>query len=257
MFLDAIVNDVDARVQRLRPVASWLREQAELMPPGRSLQGALRDIKQGVAVIAECKQKSPSKGWLTKNYHPIEQARYYQQTGAQAVSVLTEPHFFAGDLAHLRAVSSTITLPVLRKDFVRDEVQLSEARANGADAALLIVRIVDAVQLRDLYQVAESIGLEVLVEIHSLDELDTALTLNPSILGVNNRDLDSFETRLEFSQSLSPLIPPEVIKVSESGIRSLKDIERVQEWGYDAVLVGESLMRGNALLEERAHGYHG
>lgn len=251
MFLDAIVADVDERVRRLLPVQEYLLETALERPPVRSLKASLSGDK--LAVIAECKQKSPSKGWLTDSYDPVAQAIGYERDGASAVSVLTEPHFFAGDLAHLQAIKRQLSLPILRKDFVRHSVQLYEARAHGADAALLIVRIVDDEELTQLYQTARQIGLEVLVEVHSGEEVERALALNPDIIGVNNRDLDSFETRLQFSREMAEAIPASVIRVSESGISTQKDLHDVEQWGYAAVLVGESLMRGGGLLREWTH----
>lgn len=254
MFLDAIVAEVDERVQRLRPVSTFLRREAEQMPPGRSLRAALKDPE--LSVIAECKQKSPSKGWLTDHYDPEGQALRYQQEGAAAISVLTEPKFFQGDLSHLQAVRACVTLPVLRKDFVRDPVQLFEARMYGADAALVIVRIVDDVQLHDLYDTALGIGLEVLVEIHSAAEAERALAVNPAMVGVNNRDLDSFDTRLDFSRQMALILPDEIVRVSESGISSYDDLTQVASWGYHAVLVGESLMRGGDMLRTWTDGHH-
>jgi indole-3-glycerol phosphate synthase len=221
------------------------------MPPGRSLHRALDG--PALAVIAECKQKSPSKGWLTDAYDPVAQAQQYERQGANAISVLTEPKFFAGDLVHLEAVRSAVDLPILRKDFVRDPVQLYEARAYGADAVLLIVRIVDGPRLSDLYQTAVGIGLEVVVEIHSPREAERALVLRPAMVGVNNRDLDTFETRLEFSRDMAEVVPPSLVRISESGITAVSDLDQVSAWGYHAVLIGESLMRGSELLTERTH----
>ncbi len=252
MFLEAIVKRVDERVAELQKDEARLLREASGKPSVRSLVAALRPLSAPprIRIIAECKQKSPSKGWLTDRYDPAAQARRYQEEGASAVSVLTEPEFFAGHLSHLVAVEAAIQLPVLRKDFVRDPLQLVEARAAGADAALLIVRIVDDSRLRDLYQTAAALGLEVLVEIHSPEEAERALALNPAIIGVNNRDLDTFETRLEFSEEMAGVIPEGVVRVSESGIQGKDDLVRIRDWGYDACLVGESLMKGSSLLRE-------
>lgn len=248
MFLDAIVQSVDERVQALRPRMAELEAGVKAQGPVRSLKAALSAGSGALKVIAECKQKSPSKGWLTDHYDPVHQALGYEHDGASAISVLTEPHYFAGDLTHMEQVRAAVSLPVLRKDFVRDPVQLLEARAHGADAALLIVRIVDDARLEALYQTAQAIGLEVLVEIHSAAEAERAMRLNPAIIGVNNRDLDSFETRLVFSEEMARTLPAETVRVSESGIQTVDDLDRVKDWGYQAVLVGESLMRGSGLL---------
>lgn len=253
MFLDRIIRSVDERVQELHPSWAKLLAKAESRPPVRSLKKALLEAPKGMAVIAESKHRSPSKGWLSEHYDPAENARRYQARGASAVSILTEPEFFAGDLGHLQQVREVASIPVLRKDFVRDEVQLVEARAYGADACLLIVRIIeDDQKLRALFDTARQLGLEVLVEIHQLGELERALRLVPELIGVNNRDLDSFDTRLNFSEEISPLLPPSVVRVSESGIHTIEDVERVRRAGYQAILVGESLMRGGGLLEEIA-----
>jgi indole-3-glycerol phosphate synthase len=252
MFLDAITQDVDERVKRLLPIATYWRNQAERRPPVRSLKAQLGQGER-LQIIAECKQKSPSKGWLTDRYDPVGQARQYESDGAAAISVLTEPHYFAGDLSHLEAVREAVALPVLRKDFVRHPVQLYEARARGADAALIIVRIVDDARLQELLEAARAIGLEVLVEVHAAAELERALRQGAEIIGVNNRDLDTFDTRLEFSHQLSTLLPPSVIAVSESGIRTTADLTQIQSWGYRAVLIGETLMRGASVLAEWTH----
>ena len=254
MFLDTIVAHVDERVRRLTPVSEYLWEAARAMPPVRSLKGALS--QPGLGIIAECKQRSPSKGWLTDRYDPVAQALGYESGGARAVSVLTEPNFFAGDLAHLQAVRHRLSRPILRKDFVRHPVQLLEARAHGADAALLIVRIVDDAQLRGLMATARDIGLEVLVEVHSREEAERAVAFGPDMVGVNNRDLDTFETRLEFSEDMAGFVPSSIIRVSESGLETVGDLERVQSWGYSAALVGEALMRGSNLLWEWVHVHH-
>lgn len=249
MFLDEIVRTVDERVRDVKPrAAEWLR-LAEGMDPPRSLKAALSG--DSIGVIAECKHRSPSKGWLTDHYDPVEQAIGYEREGASAISVLTEPHYFAGDLEHLTRVRERVGRPVLRKDFLRDPVQVMEARAAGADAVLLIVRIIDdSARLADLWQTARGLGMDVLVEIHQAGELDRALALNPDIVGVNNRDLDTFETTLDFSRQMAAEIPPGIVKVSESGLNTLADVQQIQQWGYEAILVGESLMRGARLLEE-------
>ena len=255
MFLEAIVTEAQARVEKLMPLALTLKQQAEQMGPVRSLRSALSDEGK-LAVIAECKQRSPSKGWLTHSYDPVASALFYEKSGARAISVLTEPRYFGRDLSHLRAVRLKVSLPVLRKDFIRHVLQLYEARVNGADAVLLIARILDDYQLRDLYDGAYALGMEALVEVHSLGELERALKLNPAIVGVNNRDLSTFATRLEFSQEVAAQLPLGVVRVSESGINGLEDLERVQSWGYEAVLAGESLMRGGTWLEEWNLGHH-
>lgn len=254
MFLQDIVGAVDERVKRLLTVRPYLLSQAQSMPPVRSLGAALDPNGAGLRVIAECKHRSPSKGWLTDAYDPVRQALGYEEGGAAAISVLTEPHFFAGDRWHLMAVNAAVGVPVLRKDFIRDPVQLYESRAMGADAVLLIVRIIDdQIKLKDLWQVATGIGLEVLVEVHARSEVEAALEIGAHLIGVNNRDLDSFETRLELSQEVAEMLPKSVIKVTESGIRSLDDAMKLRGFGYQALLIGETLMRGGLSLRELTH----
>ncbi len=254
MFLQDIVSTVDQRVQRLHAVRPYLVNRAQNMPAVRSLESALAPTGAGLRVIAECKHRSPSKGWLTDAYDPVRQALSYEEGGAAAISVLTEPHFFAGDRWHLLAVTGAVEVPVLRKDFIRDPVQLYESRALGADAVLLIVRIIDdRIKLKDLWQVATGIGLEVLVEVHARAEVEAALEIGAHIIGVNNRDLDSFETRLGLSQEVAEMLPSSVIKVAESGIQSMADAINLRGFGYEALLIGETLMRGGFSLKELTH----
>ncbi|WP_053958623.1 indole-3-glycerol phosphate synthase TrpC [Sulfobacillus thermosulfidooxidans] len=255
MFLEKIVASVKDRVDALKAQETVLYDLAKSQGPVKSLAQSLRQHpSMPLGIIAECKQKSPSKGWLTDHYEPVAQAKGYEQRGAHGISVLTEPEFFAGHLTHLEQVKQSVSLPVLRKDFVLDPVQIFESRSSGADAVLIIVRIVDDVQLRDLAQAARDVGIEMLVEIHAPNELDRAMTIEPDILGVNNRDLDSFETRLTFSLELSSHIPQDVVKISESGIQSSQDVEQIRRHGYTGILVGEHLMRGGNLLEALQSG---
>ncbi|AUW94485.1 indole-3-glycerol phosphate synthase TrpC [Sulfobacillus sp. hq2] len=254
MFLDQILASVKTRVQNIQGQSGWFFDRALELPPVRSLAAALREHRgMPVGVIAECKQKSPSKGWLTHDYQPAAQALGYERQGAHAVSVLTEPEFFAGHLADLQKVKAAVHLPVLRKDFVIDPVQIFEGRAMGADAILVIIRIVDDAQLHDLAQAARAVGIEMLVEVHAANELERALKIDPMVVGINNRDLDTFETRLEFSLEMAPLMPKTVVKVSESGIQTRQDVDRLHDAGYSAILVGEHLMRGGTLLEDLRH----
>lgn len=258
MFLQDIVSAVDERIQRLQAVEPYLLSQAQVMPPVRPLASALAPHGDGLRIIAECKHRSPSKGWLTDAYDPVRQALAYEDGGAAAISVLTEPRFFAGDRWHLMAVKAAVEVPVLRKDFIRDPVQLYESRAMGADAVLLIVRIIDdRIKLKDLWQVATGLGLEVLVEVHAPAEVEAALEIGADIIGVNNRDLDSFETRLSLSQEVAERLPTSVVKVAESGIRSIRDAINLRAFGYEALLIGETLMRGGLSLKELTHASRG
>jgi len=219
----------------------WKR-QAEQARAGR------RDFRRALAartpaIIAEIKKASPSKGLLAPDFDPARLARQYAAGGAAALSVLTDEAFFQGSLADLAAARAVCTLPVLRKDFTLDENHVLEAAAGGADAILLIAAILDAGEIRGLSELAAGYGLAALVEVHDERELAKALEAGAEIVGVNNRDLTTFEVTIETSLRLAPHIPPVVLKVSESGIHSARDIERLREAGYQAFLVGEHLMK--------------
>ena len=193
-------------------------------------------------VIAECKRRSPSKGVLRADYHPDRIARDYEQAGAAAISVLTEPAFFDGALDHLSAVREAVALPLLRKDFIVSRYQLVEARAAGADAALLIVAALTDDQLRYLLRAAADYGLAVLVEVHDRTELARALAAEAGIIGVNNRNLRTLEVDIDASRALIAEMPPSVVSVAESGLRSGADLIALRQAGYNAFLVGESLV---------------
>ena len=202
---------------------------------GNALQGVPR-------IIAECKRRSPSRGVLRPAYDPASIARGYESAGAAAISVLTEPTFFDGALEHLQAVRDAVRIPVLRKDFVVSEYQIHEARANGADAILLIVAALDAATLQTLHGRATSLGLDVLVEVHNADELSTAVDAGAQIIGVNNRNLRTLEVDVRASETIAALIPRDVVRVSESGLKSVDDLRRLASCGYDAFLIGERFM---------------
>jgi indole-3-glycerol phosphate synthase len=239
--LDEIVANKQAELQRLRED----RPQAELeaacrgLAPAREFEAALRPSAQdGVRLIAEVKKASPSKGTLNATLDPAAQARLYAGSGAAAISVLTDQKYFRGALADLVAVRAAVDVPVLREEY-----QLWESRAAGADAVLLIVAALDGAKLRDLHDTAKGIGLATLVEVHSAAELDRALALGAPVIGVNNRNLQTLATSLEPSLTLLPRIPRAHTAVSESGIFTREDVERVVRAGARAVLVGEGLVR--------------
>ena len=198
--------------------------------------------EKGVALVAEIKRASPSKGDLNVGLDPAGLAGTYAEAGAAAISVLTEKDFFKGSFDDLRAARRAVALPVLRKDFVFDPFQVYESRAIGADAMLLIVRILDGRQLEDLAGLAAEIGLCPLVEVHNEKETERALAAGVPVIGINNRDLDSFETDLETTELLRPMVPASIPVVGESGIHGRKDVERLQRAGVNAVLVGEDLV---------------
>ena len=223
-----------------RPLAE-LREAAAEAPPRRPFAAALSRPGR-FNVIAEHKRRSPSRGAIREDLAPADVARRYSAGGAAALSVLTEPESFGGSLDHLVEARSSVELPVLRKDFVVAAWQLWEARAAGADAALLIVAALSDAELASLLATTAEAGLEALVEVHDRAELDRALAAGATIVGVNNRDLRTLEVRLETSLDLAPAIPDGVVAVAESGLRTGADLRRLRDAGFDAFLVGESLM---------------
>ncbi len=208
-------------------------------------------------VIAECKRRSPSRGILRHDYDAPAHARAYQAAGAAAISVLTEPTFFDGDPAHLRAVRHAVTIPVLRKDFIVTDYQLYEAAAIGADAVLLIVGALNDDELRRLHRGAETLGLACLVEVHDASELARAVDAGAAIVGVNSRNLRTLAVDLNVLDTIAGLLPANLIAVAESGIRTRDDIDRLTEAGYGAFLVGERLIGqpdpGEALRQLNGH----
>lgn len=238
------------------PLADLERRAAEHRPRGWA--ATLRQkAATGPAVIAEIKKASPSKGLIRSAFDPAWLARRYRAGGAAALSVLTDEPYFQGSLRNLEMASTATPLPCLRKDFIVDEYQIVEARAHRADAILLIAAALDQSELKRLAAAARSLLLDVLVEVHTADELDGVLSAlgetGADAIGVNNRDLKTFEVSAETSMSLAARIPASVVRVTESGISTRNDIERLREAGFDAFLIGESLMRqpdpGVALAE--------
>ena len=214
-----------------------------------ALQG---DGGRSLALIAEVKRASPSAGLIAANFDPAAIAARYHAAGADAISVLTDEPFFQGHLDHLLAVRRAVDLPVLRKDFVLDEVQIYEAAVAGADAILLIVAALSQDELIHLHDVATACQLDALVEVHTLAELDRALDTDARIIGINNRDLTTFKVDLAVTETLSEQVPPGVLLVSESGIRTAEDSRRLRACGADAILVGEALMRSDDVLRQAA-----
>jgi indole-3-glycerol phosphate synthase len=206
-------------------------------PRGAAVVSALKTA--GVRVIAECKRRSPSRGILRHDYDPAAVARGYEAAGAAAISVLTEPTFFDGSLDHLRQVRAAVGLPLLRKDFLVTPFQISEARAAGADAVLLIVAALDVAELGRLVGLAADLGLAALVEVHDEDDVRRAIDAGAAVIGVNSRDLRSLDVRLGTFDRLAPLLPRGVVAVAESGLRRPSEIERLRAIRYDAFLIGE------------------
>ena len=238
--LDAILADTRARLAALQGRAAELDTQARAAPMVRPF---LQSQGQTVGVIAEVKRRSPSQGAIRIDLDPVRHARAYERGGAAAVSVLTEEAHFGGSIDDLTRVAAAVALPVLRKDFVLDAVQILEARAAGASAVLLIARVLTPHQLRDLARSARGWGLVPLIEVHAPSELDAALAAGPAVLGVNARDLDTFEIDLTGAQAIIRRVPPEVVVVAESGVEDREDVERLAVAGADFVLVGTSVAR--------------
>ncbi|MGE5191732.1 MAG: indole-3-glycerol phosphate synthase TrpC [Deltaproteobacteria bacterium] len=219
-----------------------LVERLACAPPVRDFAAALRS-GTGMRVIAEVKKASPSAGMIRPDFDPVAIARTYFANGAACVSVLTDRKFFQGSLDDLVAVRNAVPVPVLRKDFLLDKYQVLEARVAGADCILLIAECLDDCRLRELYFYAGELGMESLIEIYEPDNLDRVLKLAPAIVGINNRNLRTFVTDLGHSITLRPRVPDGCVLVSESGIHTREDVQRLEQAGIGAVLVGETLMR--------------
>ena len=219
-----------------------IRQKASRMEKGDgSFEKALR--RPGLSFICECKKASPSRGVIAENFPYLQIAREYEEAGADAVSVLTEPKWFLGSDRYLREIAETVSLPCLRKDFTVDEYMIYEAKLLGASAVLLICSILSSRQLREYLQICETLGLSALVETHDEGEVDMALEAGARIIGVNNRNLRDFSVDTENSRRLREQIPAEVLFVSESGVKTAADAAALREIGADAVLVGEAMMR--------------
>ena len=218
-----------------------LKSRITDLPPTRDFKEAIS--QEGLNLIAEIKRASPSKGVIRKKFNPVEIAKTYQESGANAISVLTTEKFFYGSLDFLSQVKEVTTIPILQKDFIVDEYQIYQARVNKADAILLIASILVEAQINSFLECAHNLGLDCLVEVHSKEELSKVLASKAQIIGINNRDLTTLTTDLSTTLTLSKLVPKDRILVSESGIETQEDVKRVQECGVRAILVGESLMR--------------
>ena len=242
-ILTRILESRRAAIAELKAggMAAGLSRSVATAPAPVDFRAAL--VGDRVALIAECKERSPSGGWLQRPYDPVGLARRYATNGAAAISVLTEPEFFGGTLDHLQAIRATVGVPLLCKDFIVDPVQVMAARAAGADAVLLIVAILDDARLRDLLAVTHGYGMQALVEVHDETEVERALQADAAIIGINNRDLTAMQTVKDTTTRLRPLIPAGHLVVSESGIDSRADMDALERLGVNAALVGESLLR--------------
>ena len=245
-LLDKIVTEKRQEVEQKKrslPVSA-LKEQAAQQ---KTLDFALALSGDSTRLIAEVKRASPSRGVLCPAFNPVALARAYAEGGAAAISVLTEVNHFQGSLEYLAAIREEVSLPLLRKDFIFDEYQVYESAAYGADALLLIAAILSREQLEGLLVLSQSLGLACLVEVHHKNEVDKALLAGAKIIGVNNRDLNTFAVDINITRRLRPLIPEGCIVVSESGIKNRDDIKRIKGWGVNAVLVGEALVTAESI----------
>lgn len=242
-ILAKIVADTRRRLEAEPPDRGALEAAIAEMGPAPDAMAALQ--APGTRIIAEVKRRSPSAGTIATDVDPVAAARRYEAGGAAAISVLTEPAHFGGSLDDLRAVAAEVALPCLRKDFIVDEIQLLEARAAGAGLILLIAAVLDDAELVRLREAAEALGLAALVEAHTAEEVRRAVASGAGIVGVNNRNLNTFEVDLETSVRLRPLIPDGAVAVAESGIETRADVDHLAARGYNAFLVGSSLMRAS------------
>ncbi|KQO17388.1 indole-3-glycerol phosphate synthase TrpC [Paenibacillus sp. Leaf72] len=257
MFLDKIVVTKREEVEALSAtfqLAEYERTIAELAPCRGFERALTAGRKRTVGLIAEVKKASPSKGLIRPEFHPVELAAAYEQAGADCISVLTDQQYFQGANAYLTLVKDTVGIPLLRKDFIIDYRQVYEARVIGADAILLIAAILTKQQMAELYDTATALGMDVLVEVHNREELETVLELNKAtLIGVNNRDLKSFVTDLRTTEQLIGLMPQGVTVISESGIAGPADMDYLQGVGAQGVLIGEHFMRqpdaGQAIID--------
>jgi indole-3-glycerol phosphate synthase len=247
--LEEILRVKRAEIDLLRPRADLLHRRALERNEFRGFRAALKRADGHLAIIGEIKKASPSAGVIADSFEPVSIAKNYESAGAAAISVLTDGKFFQGSVQHLVDLRGAISLPVLRKDFVLDDIQIAESAAAGADAILLIVAALEQTQLVDLVRAAAAYQLDALVEVHTLEELDRALDAEAEIIGINNRDLATFEVDLSVTEKLSEQVPDDVVLVSESGIKTPEDIDRLRAFGIDAVLIGEALMRGQLSIE--------
>jgi indole-3-glycerol phosphate synthase len=241
-MLDNIIARKREEVEQRKKLVTmaYLRQRIAHQKAPLDLASALKG--DHISLIAEVKQASPSRGVLSPQFNPAELARTYAESGAAAVSVLTETQYFMGSIEHLAAIREVVGVPLLRKDFIFDPYQVYESRAYGADALLLIAAVLSQSQLNELISLGHSLGLGCLVEVHNGDEVHKAVFSEAAIIGINNRDLNSFVVDINTTRRLRPLVPEEKIVVSESGIKSRQDIENLEEWGVDSVLVGEALV---------------
>lgn len=245
LILETKKRQVEILKKNKEAILSLIKDAPKIV----SFKGAIK-VDNKISLIAEIKRASPSSGILRKDFSPTILAKTLEELKVSALSVLTEEEFFLGKLQFLTEIKKSVNLPILRKDFIIDEVQILESRAAGADAILLIVSLLDENKLKKLYSFAKELGLDVLVEIHTEKELRKALNLGADIIGINNRNLHTLKTDIKTTEKLIPFLPQDIVRVSESGINSLKDVLWLKGLGVDAILVGEAIMKAQNLEEK-------
>ncbi len=247
--LQEIIAFKRQEIESLIPRTAKLKAAALERNEFRGFRSALDRGAHQLSVIAEIKKASPSAGIIDPNFDPLRQARMYIDGGATCMSILTDEHFFKGNLSYLTRISKESPIPILRKDFTVHEVQIYEAVVAGADAILLIVAALTDEELKRFYNTAKDLQLDILVEVHDLEEMERALELQADLIGINNRNLKTFTTDLSTTERLAEEVPDNVILISESGIKSTADAQRALNAGANGLLVGESLMRANSPAE--------
>jgi indole-3-glycerol phosphate synthase len=250
--LPDILEKIIAQKQQELAEAKSRRSRLELearLPDAPAVRDFVKPLKEakGIGLIAEVKKASPSAGIIREDFDPVEIAKTYEESGANCLSVLTDEHFFQGHLSYLPQIRSQVSLPVLRKDFILDPYQILEARVAGADCVLLIAECLDDERIQELYAAAGELGMSALVEIYEPENLNRVLALDPPVIGINNRNLRTFVTKLEHTLDLCERIPDDCLIISESGIRTREDVMTLQNAGVGGILVGETLMRSESI----------
>lgn len=258
-MLDEIVEKTKQRIEDEKKIITLddLKNEVSLMKIEDDFPFKRALMEEDISIIAEVKRASPSKGLIAEDFDYLAIAKEYEDAGASAISVLTEPYFFMGSDDYLRDIAANVSIPVLRKDFVVDEYMIWQAKALGASAILLIVSVLDIVQLKKYLDLAHDLGLSAIVETHDGDEIRRALTVGAEIIGVNNRDLTDFTVDIENSINLRRCVSGDVVFISESGIKTKEDVTRLKENDVDAVLIGETLMKCDdkkAMISELKNG---
>lgn len=259
VMLDEIVEKTKLRIDEEKKIKSLDDLKAEVLSKEIEMDFPFKKAlsTQDISIIAEVKRASPSKGLIAEDFNHVKIAKEYEEAGASAISVLTEPYFFLGSDDYLSDIAQNVSIPILRKDFVVDEYMIWQAKALGASAILLIVSILDTVQLKKYLDLAHDLGLSAIVETHDASEISTAMIVGAEIIGVNNRNLNDFTVDIENSINLRRCVSGDVVFISESGIKTKEDVTRLKENNVDAVLIGETLMKSDdkkSMISELKNG---